>query len=299
VQQPALIVELQRAHRAPQEHYVFDHSPVRIGRGPRNELAIDHAFVSHCHGVLHFDAAGIEFVDLGSTNGSYLAGKRIESNQSTELRTGSTLTIGPLRLKVQLDFKEPRAELPRVRRTVLQQGPASALTSSSAAATDDGLAAVARRLAQAFLELSRGQRKWREELGLNTEARDGLHAIADADALVRYLLGSEQRLRELGTACEELMRNELALVQAIGAGARDLLDELSPQALAPSGLSGVVDWLARLLGNDARWAAFERQHRELQEETVRARIMMGRSFRRAYADSLAPPHARGETDPQP
>jgi predicted component of type VI protein secretion system len=292
--QPSLIVDLTRGYKAPKEQFVFQRSPVHIGRGPRNELLIDHVFVSHSHGVLHFDASGVDFVDLGSTNGSFLEGARLESHCFTSVHAGALLNIGTTSLRVKLDY--PRKEPPPPKRT-RPQAPPSISASLEGSAHAASLAAVIERFAQSFLELSRGQRQWREQLGISTTSRSGLHALEDPMALLSYLLapGHEaSRLEELGVACEELMRNELALVHAIGAGGRDLLDELSPEALAPNGISGVLDWLSRLSGNDARWAAFEKHHDELQEESVRARIMIGSSFRRAYAESMQLPPPKEE-----
>lgn len=65
---------------------------VHIGRGPHNEIAIADESVSDSHAKLQKRATGWHVVDLGSTNGTYVSGQRISSEQaisgSTDLRFG-------------------------------------------------------------------------------------------------------------------------------------------------------------------------------------------------------------------
>jgi hypothetical protein len=214
VDQPALIVQLQRSYKAPEEQFRFERSPVHIGRGPRNELLIDHAFISHQHGVLHFDGSGVDYIDLGSTNGSYLDGVRLESNRFSNVQVGALLNIGPLSLRVKLDVRGQRAASPCATPVSM---PADVSLEDGAQAAS--LAAVIERFAESFLALSHDQRAWRERLGLGRPNRSGLHTLEDPVALIAYLLtpGHEaSRLEELEVACEELLCNERALVRALG-----------------------------------------------------------------------------------
>ncbi len=212
MERPTLIVQLRRTHREPEETLRFARSPVRIGRGPRNELMIDHAFVSHQHAVLHFDESGIDFVDLGSTNGSFLEGALVTAHQFASVHMGAEIGVGIARMTVRLDLHgERRAPL---------AGPSA--DGSNSAALEGGvqahaLASVLDRFAASFLALSKEQRAWRERVGLEA-ARSGLHALRDPVALMTYLLtpGHEaSRIEELEVACEELLSNERALVRAL------------------------------------------------------------------------------------
>jgi hypothetical protein len=214
--QPVLIVQLQRDYQAPEELHRFERSPVHIGRGPRNELRIDHVFVSHQHGVLHFDAAGVDYIDLGSTNGSYLEGVRLESHRFTDVHAGAVLGLGTLRMRVKLDVRHGRPE-PAAAPFPAQGDHSNASLETVLHAAP--LAAVIERFATSFLALSRMQRAWRERIGLGPRSRAGLAALDDPVALVGYLLtpGREAtRLEELEVACEELLWNEQALVRAVG-----------------------------------------------------------------------------------
>ena len=78
----------------------FKRSPVRIGRNKLNDLAIDEDFVSQWHGLVRFDDEGTRFLDLGSTNGTFLGEDRLEKNVEIDLGEETTLEIGPLRIGV-------------------------------------------------------------------------------------------------------------------------------------------------------------------------------------------------------
>ena len=91
------------------DSYAFHRSPIRVGRGALNDLRIDHPHVSTFHGLIQFDEEGVRFVDLGSTNGSFLDGKRLERNARATLGPGSNLTVGGLRLVLSRGAAEGRS----------------------------------------------------------------------------------------------------------------------------------------------------------------------------------------------
>lgn len=80
------------------EQYAFIKSPVRIGRGDLNDLPLPRSFVSTYHGLVQFDEDSAHYVDVGSTNGSVVAGVRVERNVPVPLAAGVELLIGTLRL---------------------------------------------------------------------------------------------------------------------------------------------------------------------------------------------------------
>jgi pSer/pThr/pTyr-binding forkhead associated (FHA) protein len=78
-----------------------DHSPMLIGRHPSCDARIDSVRISrrHCCVSVHDDTLLIK--DLGSTNGVWVNGMRVESGR---LRGGDEVAIGSLRFVVeQLD----------------------------------------------------------------------------------------------------------------------------------------------------------------------------------------------------
>lgn len=94
------------------EAYAFLRSPVRVGRGDLNDLRIDRPYVSSWHGVIQFDDDGIRFIDLGSTNGTYVDGARLERNKPATILALSELTIGRLRLVLSRGAAEGQAPPP-------------------------------------------------------------------------------------------------------------------------------------------------------------------------------------------
>ncbi|MFD0313072.1 ABC transporter ATP-binding protein/permease [Streptomyces flavalbus] len=66
---------------------------IRIGRGPDNDLVVDDLIVSRHHAELHTHPDGTyEIVDLGSHNGTYLNGLRVEEH--AVVRQGDIVGVG-------------------------------------------------------------------------------------------------------------------------------------------------------------------------------------------------------------
>lgn len=97
----SLIVDVVNKDSGQQSSYTFARSPVRIGRSPLNDLPLELPFVSHCHGVLHFDERRCQYVDLGSTNGSFVGEQRLDRNVPVGLSAGTGLQIGTLELRAR------------------------------------------------------------------------------------------------------------------------------------------------------------------------------------------------------
>ncbi len=65
---------------------------LQIGRLPENDLVLDHLSVSRTHALLERDAAGLAVEDLGSQNGVWVDGQRIQGRCS--VRPGQVVRIG-------------------------------------------------------------------------------------------------------------------------------------------------------------------------------------------------------------
>ena len=68
-----------------------------IGRAPGAEFIVEAALVSRLHCQLTATADTLHVKDLGSTNGTFVNGKRVTN---AELRDGDTLSVGRLELIV-------------------------------------------------------------------------------------------------------------------------------------------------------------------------------------------------------
>ena len=69
-----------------------------LGRAPRADFVVDAALVSRLHCRLTAGADMLEVVDLKSTNGTYVNGKRIDK---ARLDAGDRLRLGRVELKVE------------------------------------------------------------------------------------------------------------------------------------------------------------------------------------------------------
>lgn len=68
--------------------------PVRIGRAPANTLVLDDSYASSNHARIEREQDVFVVEDLGSTNGTYLGGERLQGRRridpGVELRIGNT-----------------------------------------------------------------------------------------------------------------------------------------------------------------------------------------------------------------
>jgi len=81
-----------------------------IGRRRDCDLYIPLKTVSRRHCELSQNSEGLKLRDLGSRNGTFLNGKRVE--EEVPVNPGDYVQIGPLTFQVQIDGKPQRAVLP-------------------------------------------------------------------------------------------------------------------------------------------------------------------------------------------
>jgi pSer/pThr/pTyr-binding forkhead associated (FHA) protein len=79
---------------------------VSIGRGGDNDLVLPEEGVSRHHARFERGPQGWLLTDLGSTNGTYVNGKRLPGHEATLLRPGDRVTIGGTVLSVRQE-EEP------------------------------------------------------------------------------------------------------------------------------------------------------------------------------------------------
>jgi len=136
----------------------------------------------------------------------------------------------------------------------LSSPPPASFTLGSDAAQSSRAAQLIEYFAKAFVELRRGQRQFAKDLALSEGDKSRLSEIDDAGSLIAYLLdptGSPDRLDELSRSYADIMLHQVALLNGVAAGARELLEQLSPVAIARRH-AGPLDLILRLMGRDAR-----------------------------------------------
>jgi uncharacterized protein (TIGR02996 family) len=84
---------------APEQRFVFDKPEVTIGRVPGNDLVLPHGNVSRRHARILVQGERFLLVDLRSTNGTYVNGRRIVA--PTSIGEHDLITIGELRITIE------------------------------------------------------------------------------------------------------------------------------------------------------------------------------------------------------
>src|SRR6187401_2106105 len=78
----------------------FERFPVRIGRNQLNDLHIDRPYVSQFHAAIDVRESQILVRDLGSTNGTAFAGRRLARDQPIDVTGQPEIHIGPIKLQM-------------------------------------------------------------------------------------------------------------------------------------------------------------------------------------------------------
>lgn len=135
----------------------FSRSPIQVGRNPKADLCLPYEFVSSWHAVIHFDEGEAGYYDLGSTNGTEIDGRRVDSSQ------GVDFDATPVRLQISdLTLTLWRSGGGRDSRAV-----AGAIETASTAGARPSAAAVALRdrLRPAYEQLEHARRQFDAALG--------------------------------------------------------------------------------------------------------------------------------------
>src|SRR5438309_267223 len=84
-----------------QQHELRAGVQLVVGRAPSSDIAIFDPTISRKHAELQVDANGLRVRDLGSSNGTFHNGTRIEDAQPVVLAPGDTITFGKVAFRVQ------------------------------------------------------------------------------------------------------------------------------------------------------------------------------------------------------
>lgn len=147
---------------------------------------------------------------------------------------------------------------------------------------------------QAFVELRRSQQEFCNEMALDQVADDTtLYRTDDPRVALAYLLdptsAGAARINELSRAFADFALHQVALVSGVTDGARALLEQMAPEALAgeqapAKRADGEDGFLSKWLGgaNAKLWNRYLTQYENLMEGDRFTRELFGRHFARAY-----------------
>jgi DNA-binding NtrC family response regulator len=80
--------------------HLLDAGTVTIGRSSRSEVYVDDASVSRHHAALHIGEQ-LKIEDLGSANGTMVAGEKVPPNRPVSVRLGELIQVGNVHLLLQ------------------------------------------------------------------------------------------------------------------------------------------------------------------------------------------------------
>lgn len=192
-----------------------------VGSGEDADVVVDETTLSRRHVRLTPHAQGLEIVDLGSTNGTYVGGVRI---QHAMLETESTVVLGRLRARVEVGESPARSE------ALLKFGPLA--TANAKLQALFGIAArVATGQMPVLIEGETGVGKEQLAKAIHVASRrPGPFVVVDCRSLTEQLAESELFGHVKG-AFTGASANRLGLFEEAGQGTL-LLDEVAQ--LAPS-----------------------------------------------------------------
>jgi type VI secretion system FHA domain protein len=98
-----LTVTLSTAKEIPPSEHVVQKDRVFIGRSTENDIALpdNEKRVSSKHARVDRQGASLQITDLGSTNGTFVNGRKIDPNSGVEIKDGDKISIGLYSLLVQ------------------------------------------------------------------------------------------------------------------------------------------------------------------------------------------------------
>ena len=296
----------------------FVSSPVRLGRNELNDVALSDPFASEWHGVIRFDDQAVYYFDLGSLNGSTLAGKRLPKNTATALRPDDVLFLGRVRLtalRTARTVPPPRPQQNPVSMTVAwgvrpdegaarrsRQQPVSEsggrMTGRSSAVEpavpqlDGRLVRVMQAFADAFVGLRKGYEAFGDEVGVRTvSGTSPLHRARTGNEVMQFLMDAtgdtDDRLRELQGIFADFGIHHVAVLEGILEGARAMLTSVDAHAFDLDAKPGIFG------GRKPRWKEYEENFTALlKEDAALTSKVFGKDFAHAYARV-----ARGEDTP--
>ena len=83
-----------------ERRYIVSPQGLRIGRSPPADIILSDRQVSRSHCIVELDGADLKITDLGSTNGTFVDGTRVE--RSASLPVGSVLSVGTVTMRHQM-----------------------------------------------------------------------------------------------------------------------------------------------------------------------------------------------------
>ena len=221
-----------------------------VGRAPTSDIPVIDPTISRRHAEVESTDAGVIVRDLGSSNGTFLNGTRVES---ASLNAGDVVTFGKVGFRLQHTANAPVAPIPERTppgATILRQLPVrqpgmtiaglqSPLNAPTTPSSQEVLGAVD---------------KSRQKLATLLEVSKGLGKSADIDSLLDKIVGYAYQILEVDRVAILLVDDGGELVPKIARDKRGSDTERAvPQSIARTALKDKVAILSDNAGEDSRF----------------------------------------------
>jgi len=223
-----------------ENNYSFELSPsgtLVCGRAVTSDLAIIDPTVSRHHADVSVGDGGVNVHDVGSSNGTFVNGVRIEQSFVVP---GDTLTFGKVAFRVETVADAPRTPPPAAGQipgaTIVRQVPRT-----PAVGLDE------RGKLQAAMAAADPAEKDRQKLAILLEVSKGLTKVADTDALLTKVADYVFQILE-ADRCAILLREGEHMVQKV---ARDKRSATVAYQVPQSIVGTVVDEKVAVLSDNA------------------------------------------------
>ncbi len=208
---------------------------VVVGRAPTSDFPIIDPTISRRHAQILRQDDRILVRDLGSSNGTYVNGERIES---VELKPGDIVTFGKVKFRLE--------ELDR-------RTPASTAAAPSPSETTTGSTIVRQRSVFDASDIAADD-KSRKTLATLLEVSKGLGKTADTDALLDKIVGYAYQILAVDRVAILLLDEKNELVAKIARDRRGADNARAiPQSIARTALNDRVAILTDNAGEDTRF----------------------------------------------
>jgi adenylate cyclase len=211
-----------------------------VGRAPTSDVPVFDPTISRRHAELVTNDKGVEVKDLGSSNGTFLNGSRIENGV---VHPGDTITFGKVAFKLLSVGAAPPAPAP-VRdaapagATIVRQLPVRNTPGTAFQAIKSGEQAA----------VSSAEDKIREKLSILVEVTIELGRAVDTDAILQQIVDQAYKVLTVDRVAIQLVDESGGLVTKI---AKDKRGGDQPRAVPQSIARKAVEDKVALSGDDA------------------------------------------------
>jgi adenylate cyclase len=246
-----------------QQHELREGVQLVVGRAPSSDIAIFDPTISRRHAELFVTETGLHVRDLGSSNGTFHNGERLEEQATVGLKPGDTITFGKVGFRVQplgptTVHSPPDAfAMPsdsgngniRQSATIVRQLPVRDSQALAALGTSDPRINTAPSTAAAL-----AQDKSQQKLATLLEVSKGLGKSVDIDALLEKIVRYAYQILEVDRVAIALCEDGQELVPKIARDKRGSEQPRAvPQSIARKAVEDKVAILSDNAGEDARF----------------------------------------------